>query len=378
MKNTIIYTGLLLLIFSFTACNNSKSLSYQNIETKLKCESKNGYWYQDKCWKEFEDDGISRVDIDEVVEKQMLIINNTKITIDGKEHLIKIVFPSLEDDHILLIILYHNGTEDRTILARFPEKSMEKGRDSVTAILLKGNLLDYTTEEKKGLKEKALFAGKMEMTVLNAEDLDLSFSGVLKNKESKLDKTIAFTINEAITGAGNSFFEIKGHEAYLNGGLGTRTYHQLKDIIANHSEVKTIVFGHIKGSLNDAVNMHTGRILREAGLNTKVLTDSDIASGGVDLFCAGVERIVEEGAKIGIHSWCCIGDLTAIEVPREHPAHKYQIEYFSMCLGDELGTDFYFNTLEAAPFDGIHWMTIDEIKKWHIATKLIGDNRSVR
>lgn len=373
MKNTLIYTGLLLLIFSFTACNNSKSLSYKSIETKSKCTLKNGYWYNDKCWKEFDDDGISAVDIDEVVEKQMLIINHTKITIDGKEHLIKIAFPSLEDDNIFLIILYHNGIEDRTLLAIFPEKSMGKRKDSVTAMLLKGNILDYTTEEKKGLKENALFAGKLEMTVFNAEDLDLSFSGVLQNKETKLEKTITFTINEAITGAGNSFFEINGHEAYLNGGLGTRTYHQLKNIIDNHSEVKTIVFGNIKGSLNDAVNMHTGRILREAGLNTKVLTDSDIASGGVDLFCAGVERIVEEGAKIGIHSWCCIGDLTAIEVPREHPAHKYQIEYFSMCLGRELGTDFYFNTLESAPFDGIHWMTIDEIIKWNIATKLIED-----
>ena len=373
MKNTVVYTGLLLQISSFTACVNSKSLSYQNIETKSKCELKNGYWYNDKCWKEFEDDGISAVDIDEVVEKQMVIINKTKITIDGKEHLIKSVLPNPEDDNILLIVLFNNGTEDRTLLAIFPEKSIEKGKDSVTAILLKGNLLDCTTEEKKGLKEKALLSGKMEMTVFNAEDLDLGFSGVLKNNETKLEKTIAFKINEAIIGAGNSFFEIKGNEAYLNGGLGTRTYHQLKNIIDNHSEVKTIVFGNIKGSLNDAVNMHTGRILREAGLNTKVLTDSDIASGGVDLFCAGVERIVEEGAKIGIHSWCCIGDLTAIEVPREHPAHKYQIEYFSMCLGDELGTKFYFNTLESAPFNSVHWMTIDEIKKWNIATKFIED-----
>ena len=145
----------------------------------------------------------------------------------------------------------------------------------------------------------------------------------------------------------------------------------MKEAIANHPNAKTVVLGEISGSVNDLVNMHTGRILREAGLATKVLKDSEIASGGVDLFCAGKERIVEKGAKLGIHSWCCVDDLTAIELPKDHPAHQYQVAFFTMCMGEKTGPDFYFHTLEAAPFDDVHWMSDEEIKKWGVSTKFI-------
>ena len=64
----------------------------------------------------------------------------------------------------------------------------------------------------------------------------------------------------------------------------------------------------IRGSLDDKINMHTGRLIREHGFTTKVLSDSRIASGGVDLFCAGEKRIIEQGAEIGVHSWCCAGE----------------------------------------------------------------------
>ena len=39
-----------------------------------------------------------------------------------------------------------------------------------------------------------------------------------------------------------------------------------------------------------------------------------------------------------------------------------------MALGPEKGPAFYFYTLMAAPFDSIHYMTDEEIKKWNIAT----------
>lgn len=115
--------------------------------------------------------------------------------------------------------------------------------------------------------------------------------------------------------------------------------------------------------------MQTGRLLRRSGLDTELLPDSQIASGGVDLFTAGNRRIAVPGAQVGVHSWCCEGDLTAGELPRDHPAHQHQLRYFMEMMGDEIGRDFYFCTLSAAPFNGIHWMSDDEICKWTVATE---------
>ena len=84
----------------------------------------------------------------------------------------------------------------------------------------------------------------------------------------------------------------------------------------------------ISGSVNDAVNMHTGRLLRKNGFTTKLLSDSDIASGGVDLFCAGAKRIVEKGAKIGVHSWCCTSDLTAVEITKRTSSTSISVRIF--------------------------------------------------
>jgi len=161
---------------------------------------------------------------------------------------------------------------------------------------------------------------------------------------------------------------VKNHQAYLDGDSGTITYQQIEDLINNHPEVKTIIFGTISGSVNDAVNMYIGELIREVGITTKVLSNSEIASGRVDLFCAEKNRIITKSAKLGVHSWADM-DYTAKDLPLDHPAHQYQIAYFKMCLEDK-GEGFYFYTLDAAPADNIHWMSDDELKEWGIATQL--------
>ena len=111
--------------------------------------------------------------------------------------------------------------------------------------------------------------------------------------------------------------------------------------------------------------------MREAGLNTKVLSDSDIASGGVDLFAGGVERIIER-VGLGVHSWGSEPleeSLQANKLPKNHPAHQYQLRYFSQILGTEIGPDFY--DLNAAPVDNIHVRSGN--KDWKLATSFVGN-----
>ncbi|QTE24311.1 hypothetical protein [Polaribacter cellanae] len=170
-------------------------------------------------------------------------------------------------------------------------------------------------------------------------------------------------------GVGNTTLKVKGNEVYLNGILGSISYTQFKDLIKNHPEVKTIVLEKVPGSINDDVNMQTGRLIKNAGFTTKVLANSQISSGGVDLFCAGRKRVVTKGAKIGVHSWSG-GSYTAADLPKDSSEHQAQINYFNEVLGAPLGKEFYFYTIEAAPFKGVHWMSIEEINKWQIATQI--------
>ena len=205
--------------------------------------------------------------------------------------------------------------------------------------------------------------------------LKLSGTGMLTSLTDTNDtKLIEFTINEfAFMGTGTAeVFLANSEEIVLtNGYLGVHTYVAIEELIRKNPGVKTLILGESGGSFDDDINMETGWLIRQAGLNTKVLANSSIHSGAVDLFTSGVERIYTRGAVLGVHSWCCGDDGEAAnEIPKDHEAHEKQISYFTTML-PETGYDFYFYTLEAAEFDDIHEMSEEEIMEYQLATRII-------
>jgi len=193
----------------------------------------------------------------------------------------------------------------------------------------------------------------------------LVVSGIFGGNDESFPATIRIT--QSLINGGSSEIQIEGDKAYLNGDLGVRTYNQIFTLITEHPEVNTIVEVNVSGSVHDDINMQTGRLIRQAGLNTYVPGNGDIASGGVDLFCAGVNRTIEKGAKLGVHSWGG-GGIQAADLPEDSPLHEAQIAYFSEMLGSPLGKDFYFYTINAAPAAEVHYMSPEEITRWQLGT----------
>lgn len=153
--------------------------------------------------------------------------------------------------------------------------------------------------------------------------------------------------------------------AFVDGILGKTAHNNFLKLIEEQPQVNTIVLGVVPGSINDEYNMQTGHLLRELGMNTMVLSTSEIASGGVDLFCAGLKRKIEPGARLGVHSWSG-GGKEATDYPENDPAHHDQLEFFSTMVGDSIGPIFYFYTIYAAPADSIHWMSDEEIEHYEL------------
>ena len=169
-------------------------------------------------------------------------------------------------------------------------------------------------------------------------------------------------------GAGSSRFEVDGSEARISGALGSLTFTQIERLQAERPEVQTLVLTDVPGSINDEVNVQTGRLVRNGGWSTHLVADGEIASGAVDLFCAGVERSMDEGGRIGVHSWAN-GVVEGADLPEDSPEHDFFIEYLQEMLGTPLGRDFYFFTLQAAPAADIHWMTAEEIEQYGLLTR---------
>jgi len=206
--------------------------------------------------------------------------------------------------------------------------------------------------------------------IVEERDTSLHFTGQVTNINNENDiKSLSVVLQESQLGGGTSSYTVTGENAFLAGDLGTYTYNQILEINSTYPEVKTIVLGFISGSLNDDINVETGRLIRLAGYGTHLKSDSEIYSGGVDLFCSGSIRTREAGSIIGVHSWCCHEGLTAAELPTDSPAHNSQLAYFSEMLGTTNGPAFYFFTINAAPFDGEHLMTESEISQYQLITE---------
>ncbi len=146
----------------------------------------------------------------------------------------------------------------------------------------------------------------------------------------------------------------------MNGDLDSDAPDQVEALLAYYPALKWIELEDCPGSVDDMAALEAARKIRSAGLNTRVPADGEIASGAVDFFIAGVQRVVVEGGMVGVHAWRD-GSLEGSAVPQGDPEHDLYLDFYA-----ELGIDreFYWFTLQAAPADGLHYMTQEELEQY--------------
>lgn len=167
-----------------------------------------------------------------------------------------------------------------------------------------------------------------------------------------------------LLGIGNTTeFEVRGDRLLMSGIINNNTPEQLVELLTDNPNLREIVLMDVPGSIDDEANIRASRLVRKAGLNTRLLVDSHVASGGVDFFISGQKRIIANGAKIGVHSWSS-SDGEGRNIAKRDPQHQLYLKYYR-----EMGVpdSFYWFTLNAASADDIYYMTKEEIKKYKIA-----------
>lgn len=167
-------------------------------------------------------------------------------------------------------------------------------------------------------------------------------------------------------------FEVVGDSAVMTGVIGAGTPSQVLRLVFEHPAIRTIEMADVPGSMDDEANLRAARYVRKFGFTTRLRSNHQVASGGTDFFLAGKTRIIESGAKLGIHSWGGPG-FEGKDIPKDDPQHQLYLEYYR-----EMGTpaEFYWRTLEAAPASGIHWMTEEELTQFKFRTASPNPNDS--
>lgn len=158
-------------------------------------------------------------------------------------------------------------------------------------------------------------------------------------------------------------FSVETDQIVARGTIDASALNTFEAITRANPKIKVLVLQKIDGSVDDEANLELGRMVREAGFTTIVPSNGLVASGGTDLFLAGAERIIEERACIGVHSWG--GFVEGRHVPRTSWHHVPYLKYYrDLAISEE----FYWFTLESASINDMHWMTTDEVDRYALAT----------
>ena len=160
-------------------------------------------------------------------------------------------------------------------------------------------------------------------------------------------------------------FQVRGQQLFMDGLINTNTPDQLEEILKNNPALKEVVMLDVPGSVDDEANLVAARMIRQNGLNTRLLGNSEVASGGTDFFASGVERRAAAGARFGVHSWADVDGTNGNQVSKDHAQHQLYLNYYA-----EMGIpeEFYWYTLGAATAQDIHWMSDGELEKYKIVT----------
>jgi hypothetical protein len=155
----------------------------------------------------------------------------------------------------------------------------------------------------------------------------------------------------------------------LDGVINSSAYREFKKLTVQYPEIKTLRIVTCEGSINDEVNLKLAKYIYKQEFYIHLMANGLIASGGTDLFLAGRKRTTGEHTKIGVHSWAG-ENVKATDFPKNHKYHMPYIDYYkSVGFLQKEAEDFYYFTIYAAPPEGVHFMTKEEILKYKIVTQ---------
>ena len=169
------------------------------------------------------------------------------------------------------------------------------------------------------------------------------------------------------------FAAIDDNTAELDGIINSASLRDFNAMISAYPDINEIRIINCDGSEDDEINLQLSRLVHQRNTAIHLVEEGLIASGGTDFFLAGSTRTKGNNTRIGVHSWSREDDngneVEATDFPEGHEFHLPYINYYtSVGFTQQQAEDFYYFTINAAPADGIHWMTDQEIAQYEMLT----------
>jgi len=160
------------------------------------------------------------------------------------------------------------------------------------------------------------------------------------------------------------FLMLNANVALQDGSTDSQTPKHFVRMLETYSEVRQINFIDASGTVDDVANLRVGRMIRAAELTTHVPNHGSARSGAVELFLAGTNRTMEEGARFAVHAWRDRSGRGPTDFDEHHPINMLYIDYYmEMGMTHDKAHAFY-NFTNSAPHSEALWFGPAQMQFW--------------
>lgn len=160
------------------------------------------------------------------------------------------------------------------------------------------------------------------------------------------------------------FRVIDGRTVALLGETDARTPGQFARLLRDHPGLARLEMIECPGTLDDRANLEVGRMIRRAGLSTVVPANGSVRSGAVELFLAGVDRRIENGAEFAVHSWRDEYGREAGDFGQDAPQNRIYLDYYREMGMDEAQARAFYAMTNSVPHHRARWLRAGEMRDW--------------
>lgn len=118
------------------------------------------------------------------------------------------------------------------------------------------------------------------------------------------------------------------------------------------------------GTEDDRGNMRLGRMIRAAGITTHVPPGGSVRSGAVELFLAGADRRIDDGAEFAVHSWLDDSGREPRHFAADSPENRLYLDYYREMGMTEGEAQAFYAMTNIAVHDDAMWLTARDMRGW--------------
>ncbi len=180
------------------------------------------------------------------------------------------------------------------------------------------------------------------------------------------ERFVSGTVLEEVSGIATygPFRVIDESHAALVGITDDRSPRQFAAMLRDYPGLATLELIECPGTFDDLANLELGRMIRRAGIDTRVPRGGSVRSGAVELFLAGADRTIEDGARFAVHAWEDDSGRQAGDYAISAPENRKYINYYrEMGMSGEQAQAFYAMT-NSVPFEDARWLSAEEMRGW--------------